>query len=136
MSDDVPGPPGRPNDEPQPMTTREMHQHIKRLHLVPFTVMESLDFCRVLRERPSDLATISLPFDPFALGLCYLETEEWGFKFVLAKHKPSTADSRELIALMVGHSSGTEWTEGPAVADLEQALTAIDGFWWRGEGFD
>ena len=115
-------------DQPQPMTTREMHQHVKRLNLVPFTVMESLDFCQVLRERPSDLRTISLPFDPFALGLCYLETEEWGFKFVLAKHRPSTADGQELIALMVGQG-GTEWTEGPAVPDLDQALTVIDACW-------
>ena len=128
MSDDVPGPPGKPNDEPQPMTTREMHQHVKRLNLVPFTVMESLDFCRVLRERSSDLRPISLPFDPFALGLCYLESEEWGFKFVLAKHMPSAADGQERIVVMVGQG-GTEWTGGPAVADLEQALTAIDACW-------
>ncbi len=129
MSDDVPGPPGRPNDEPQPMTTREMHQHVKKLHLVPFTVMESLDFCRTLRERSSDLRPIPLPFDPFPLGLCYLETEEWGFKFVLAKHNPPAADVEELIALMVGHSGGTKWTEGPAVANLDQALTVIDAYW-------
>lgn len=128
MSDDVPDPPGGPKDEPQPMTTREMHQHIKRLHLVPFTVMESLDFCRVLRERSSDLRPIPLPFDPFALGLCYLETEEWGFKFVLAKHTPSNAGGQEIIAVMVGQG-GTEWREGPAVADLDHALIVIDAHW-------
>lgn len=111
------------------MTTREMHQHVKKLNLVPFTVMESLDFCRTLRERSSDLRTISLPFDPFALGLCYLETEEWGFKFVLAKHNPPATYGEELIALMVGYSGGTKWTEGPAVYDLDQALTVIDGHW-------
>lgn len=108
------------------MTTREMHRALDTHSLKPFDVAESIRFCLMVNDLAEHVHLIPLPFDPFAVGLCYLESKESEFCFVLANGQ-GRQESEEAagVIMMVGADGGTNWTKGPEVSSLADALRVL-----------
>ena len=121
----------KPEDDieaPKTMTTREMHRALDTHSLKPFDIAESVRFCQAVDDLAEYVQLIPLPFDPFAVGLCYLESSETEYRFVIANGRAvsnAPDDESEGVKIMVGLDAGRIWTSGPPASCLIDALATI-----------